>query len=50
MLRKPFLVSELSRAMANALAESRGPSAHNIVRLQSARRGQTPGAKRNDPA
>ncbi len=38
VLRKPFLLSELSRATAKALAESRGPNAGNIVRLQDARR------------
>ena len=38
VLRKPFLLSELSRAIAKALAEARAPDADNIVRLQDARR------------
>ena len=46
VLRKPFLLSELSRAMAKALAEARGPNAGNIVRLQDARRDGV--AKRQD--
>jgi CheY-like chemotaxis protein len=46
VLRKPFLLSELSRAMAKALAESRGPNADNIVRLRDARREGA--AKRQD--
>jgi CheY-like chemotaxis protein len=48
VLRKPFLLSELSRAMAKALAEARGPGADNVVRLQDARRGDTHGTKRHD--
>jgi PAS domain S-box-containing protein len=48
VLRKPFLLSELSRAIAKALGEARAPKAGNIVRLQDARRGETHGTKRHD--
>jgi len=48
VLREPCLLSELSRAMAKALAEARGPGADNVVRLQDARRGDTHGTKRHD--
>jgi CheY-like chemotaxis protein len=48
VLRKPFLLAELSRAMAKSIAETRAPSAGNIVRLQDARRGETHGGKRHD--
>ena len=48
VLRKPFLLSELSRAVAKALAEARAPDADNVVRLQHARRGETHAAKRQD--
>ena len=46
VLRKPFLLSELSRAFAKALAEARAPNADNVVRLQDARRESA--AKRQD--
>ena len=46
VLRKPFLLSELSRATAKALAEARAPNSGNIVRLQDARREGV--AKRQD--
>jgi PAS domain S-box-containing protein len=38
VLRKPFALAELSRAMAKALAEARSPDNGNVVRLQDARR------------
>jgi PAS domain S-box-containing protein len=38
VLRKPFLLTELSRAVAKAIAESHAPNAANIVRLHDARR------------
>jgi hypothetical protein len=34
--------------MAKSIAETRAPSAGNIVRLQDARRGETHGGKRHD--
>jgi PAS domain S-box-containing protein len=49
VLRKPFVLSELSRAVAKATAEARAPNAANIVRLQDARRAEA-AAKRHDPA
>jgi CheY-like chemotaxis protein len=47
VLRKPFLLSELSRAMAKAIAETHAPSTDNVVRLHDASRGDP---KRHDPA
>jgi PAS domain S-box-containing protein len=37
VLRKPFEVSELSRVMANAIAEARGVNANNVIRLRDRR-------------
>jgi PAS domain S-box-containing protein len=48
VLRKPFVLSELSRAVAKAIAEARAPQAGNIVRLQGARRAEAQAAKRQD--
>jgi CheY-like chemotaxis protein len=39
VLRKPYQISDLSRAMAKAIAEARAPDPGNVVRLHEARRG-----------
>ena len=38
VLRKPYRLAELSRAIANVVAEMRQPTAGNLVRLRDARR------------
>jgi len=38
VLRKPYRLAELSRAIANVVAEVRQPTAGNLVRLWDARR------------
>jgi CheY-like chemotaxis protein len=38
VLRKPYRLAELSRAIANVVAEVRQPTAGNLVRLCDARR------------
>jgi CheY-like chemotaxis protein len=37
VLRKPFEISELSRAMARAIAEAQGANADNVIRLRDRR-------------
>jgi len=37
VLRKPFELSELSRVMANAIADARGANANNVIRLRDRR-------------
>lgn len=37
VLRKPFEISELSRAMARAIAETQGANADNVIRLRDRR-------------
>ena len=44
MLRKPFQVSDLSHAVASAIAACRAPGG-NVVNLDEARRGPVPGPK-----
>jgi CheY-like chemotaxis protein len=48
VLRKPYQLSDLSRAMAKAITEVRSPTPNNIVRLHDARREPTHGQA--DPA
>jgi DNA-binding NtrC family response regulator len=52
VLRKPYHISDLSRAMAKASVEARSPASGNIVNLQEARRTATSeraGPTRQDP-
>jgi hypothetical protein len=37
VLRKPFEISELSRAMARAIAEAQGTNTDNVIRLHDRR-------------
>jgi PAS domain S-box-containing protein len=48
VLRKPYQLSDLSRAMAKAITEMRSPAPNNIVRLHDARR--EPAHRKADPA
>jgi PAS domain S-box-containing protein len=48
VLRKPYQLSDLSRAMAKAITEVRSPTPNNIVRLHDARR--EPAHRHADPA
>jgi hypothetical protein len=45
VLRKPFQLPELSRAVASAIARAQ-PAPNNLVHLRDARRGQKPGDPR----
>jgi PAS domain S-box-containing protein len=48
VLRKPYQLPDLSRAMAKAITEVRSPAPNNIVRLHDARR--EPAHRQDDPA
>jgi CheY-like chemotaxis protein len=48
VLRKPYQLPDLSRAIAKAITEVRSPAPNNIVRLRDARR--EPADRQADPA
>jgi ActR/RegA family two-component response regulator len=53
VLRKPFELTDLSRAMAKVMAEVKSSGADNVVRLQRRRMSERPkaneGSNRGDP-
>jgi DNA-binding LytR/AlgR family response regulator len=49
VLRKPYQMSDLSRAMARAIADVDAPASDNVVRLRAARRKAAADKAPDDP-